>query len=465
MLRYITLSVLLAGISLSVLAQKDSSQRFSLKEAVEFAKRNNRALQNMKLDESNAKARVKQTLADGLPQVNGNVGFNNNFELQPFYFNLDPSAFLAFIPGADTLPKSGGGGGGSVTRAGAKITGSASLTASQLLFDGTYLLGLKAAREYVKLSQQLSAQSEIETETNVAKAYFLALITQENIRLVENNLKQVEKTWGEVKALYQNGFAEKIDADRLELSYRNLQIQRNKLADQQMITQQLLKMHMGMDVNQPIELTDKLDNLYQVNGMQSSANEKPNFSNRIEYKLLDQQVRLNELNLKRWKTGYVPTVSAMFNYSLNSFQTSFSPYTSGKAPWYSSSFLGIKMDIPIFDGFRKQSLIQQSRIELSKLQNNRKDLENSISLQTSQAQLSYNTALQQLDLQQKNVKLAEDIYRVTTAKYKQGVGSTLELSSAETEMKSAQVNYLNAVFELLSAKIELNKALGKNILN
>jgi outer membrane protein len=179
---------------------------------------------------------------------------------------------------------------------------------------------------------------------------------------------------------------------------------------------------------------------------------------------VSQQIRLNELNKKRYKAGYLPSLSAIYSYNMNSFRnSSFKPLTSDG--WYSSSFMGISLNMPIFDGFRKQSLIQQSKIDLQKLDNDRKNLENALTMETFQAQTNYETSVKQIDIRKGNMKLAEDIYRSVNLKYKNGVGSAFELTQAETDLKTAQVNYLTAVYELLVAKIELNKALGKTIIN
>lgn len=429
------------SLGAAAFAQKDSTgNAYSLKEAVEYAKKNNYSLQNAQLDEQAARQKVKETTAMGLPQVNGSLGFNNNFSLQPFFFGM-----------------------GDPIRAGAKITGNGGVTANQLIFDGSYLVGLQAAKEYVKLSKQVSAKSELETEISVAKAYYLVLIAEENIGLLESNLKQLEKTLSDTKALNKSGFAEKTDVDRLELAVSNIKLQKEKLIDQRELASKLLKMQMGISVNQSIRLTDKLETLYSAN-LQLNEKATANPSNRIEYQLVNQQIRLNELNKKRHKSGYLPSLSAIYAYNMNSFRnSSFKPLTSDG--WYSSSFMGISLNMPIFDGFRKQSLIQQSKIDLQKLDNDRKNLENALTMETFQAQTNYETSVKQIDIRKGNMKLAEDIYRSVNLKYKNGVGSAFELTQAETDLKTAQVNYLTAVYELLVAKIELNKALGKTIIN
>jgi outer membrane protein TolC len=432
-------AAILIGLGTRAFAQQDTAKAFSLKEAVEFAKQNNYSLQNALLDEQSAKQKVKETTAIGLPQVNANLGFNNNFQLQPFYFGF-----------------------GDPIRAGAKITGNGGISANQLIFDGSYIVGLQASKEYVKLSKQVSQKTEQEIEIAVAKAYYLVLIAEENMSLLESNLRQLEKTLNDTRALNKNGFAEKTDVDRLELAVSNLKLQKEKLSDQRELAFKLLKLQMGMNVNQDIKLTDNLEKLF-TSGIQLNEKGTATAANRIEYQLLNQQVRLNELNKKRYKAGYLPSLSAIYNYNLSSFRDgSFRPLTPDG--WYTSSFLGLSINMPIFDGFRKQTLIAQSRIDLKKLDNDKKNLENAITMETFQAQTNYETAIKQIDIRKGNMKLAEEIYKSVNLKYKNGVGSAFELTQAETDLKAAQVNYLTAVYELLVAKIELNKALGKTII-
>jgi outer membrane protein TolC len=459
------------------LAQKDTSMNFSLKQAVEYAKSNSYIVKNAKLDEKNAKAKVKETLATGLPQVNGAVNFNKNFQLTPFYFNLNLSSFTnSLTPAYEALLKGGlidtatllglsssPGEKGSVTRAGANITGNANITVNQLLFDGSYLVGLQASKEFVKLSQQFSAKTEQDAEINVSKSYYLVLIAEENISLLESNLSQLEKTLKDTRALYVNGFVEKTDVDRLELAVSNLKLQRDKLHDQKEIATKLLKMQMGIQVNEPIYLTDKLEDLYK-NNLVLTEKVTPNPSNRIEYQLLNQQVYLNKLNMKRYRTGFLPTLSAVYNIAGSSYRdANFNPLT--KFGWYSSSFVGVSMSVPLFDGFRKQSWMQQTHITLDKLENDKKNFENAVALETYQAQTNYESSIKQTEIRKSNMKLAENIYASVSAKFKNGVGSSFELTQAETELKTAQINYLTAIYDLMVARIELNKALGKPVLN
>lgn len=430
------------------IAQKDTSMNFSLKQAVEYAKSNSYQIKNARLDEVNAKSKVKETLAGGLPQVNGSLSFNNNFQLTPFYFNMN-------IPGFPVSKDP--------TRAGAKITGNGNINASQLLFDGSYLVGLQASKEFVKLSQQISQKTEQEIEINVSKSYYMSLTVEENIQLLKGNLTQLEKTLSDTRALFKNGFVEKTDLDRLELAVSELNLQIEKLFNTHETAIRMLKMQMGIPMSQTIYLTDKLEDLYSSFASLTEKN-TPNPSNRIEYQLINQQIRLNELNMKRYRVGFLPTFSAVYNFSENSFRGSnFKPLTNDG--WYSSSFLGVSMSLPLFDGFRKQAWMQQTRVELDKLDNNKKNFENAVALETYQAQANYETALKQVTIRKNNLQLAKNIHSTVSTKFKNGVGSSFELGQAESDLKTAQSNYLNSIYDLMVARIELNKALGKPVLN
>jgi outer membrane protein TolC len=335
----------------------------------------------------------------------------------------------------------------------------AKVQVNQLLFDGTFFLGLRAAKEYVELANNMIATTEAETELNVTKAYYLALITAENVTLVEENLKVIEKIYSDTKALKENGFAEKIDVQRLELQVSNLKIQLTRLGDQREITLKLLKFHMGMDVNKEIVLTDKLADL-MTKVMALDADGKITYNSRPEYKVLEQGQVLNQLNLKRYRVGYLPSLYGFASHQQQTFAVKGEIGNLGNK-FYGGTMVGLSLQIPIFDGLRKHSLTQQTKLQILQTQNNLLNLELAIQNEVFMARTRFQTVVLEVENQKKNMELADNIYKIAEAKFKEGVGSSFEVTTANNDKKMAETNYLNAIYDLLIAEISYKKAIGQ----
>jgi outer membrane protein len=434
----------LFGVNLAIAQQNNETKKFSLNDAVNFALKNNDSLKNAVLDEQIAQKKVKEITANGLPQINATSSLNHFIKVpsveipNPFLSPSNPSPTLSFPQG---IPYSWNN----------------TIQASQLLFDGTFFLGLKAAKEFVEMSQIDIKRSEIDVENNVTKGYYAALIIDENIQLFENTLKRIEKTYFDINELYKNGLVEKIEADRLRLTLANTQTQFSQLKDQKELVYYSLKMQMGLRVNDKIELTDKLNQL-MVTDNGTAANEKVNYENRIEYRKLLLAEKLNNLDKKRYQYGYLPSLAAFGNYTYNTFGVEFSNLGN---KFFDGTLVGAQLSLPIFDGLRKSAQIQQVKLNAQKLTNTKKMVENLIDLDRTNAQSRYERAKEQLVIQKDNFSLAQDIYNKSSLKLKEGVGSTLELTNADNDLKQAQTNYLTSIYNWLNAQIELKRAIGK----
>jgi outer membrane protein TolC len=396
------------------------------------------------LDEQIAQKKVKEITANGLPQINATSSLNHFIKVpsveipNPFLSPSNPSPTLSFPQG---IPYSWNN----------------TIQASQLLFDGTFFLGLKAAKEFVEMSKIDIKRSEIDVENNVTKGYYAALIIDENIQLFENTLKRIEKTYFDINELYKNGLVEKIEADRLRLTLANTQTQFSQLKDQKELVYYSLKMQMGLRVNDKIELTDKLNQL-MVTDNGTATNEKASYENRIEYRKLLLAEKLNNLDKKRYQYGYLPSLAAFGNYTYNTFGVEFSNLGN---KFFDGTLVGAQLSLPIFDGLRKSAQIQQVKLNAQKLTNTKKMVENLIDLDRTNAQSRYERAKEQLVIQKDNFSLAQDIYNKSSLKLKEGVGSTLELTNADNDLKQAQTNYLTSIYNWLNAQIELKRAIGK----
>ncbi len=418
-------------------AQSQEVKKLSLQEAVQMAKANNYNVQNTKLDQLAAEKKVNEILANGLPQINASGNFTNNVVIASNAINF--------------------GGQTTIIKFGQPFSATGSITANQLLFDGGFFIGLKAAKEYVNLAKLGVKLSNTEIEAAINKLYFAALISDAGVKMMERNVSLMGKTLSDLKEVYKAGLREKIDVDRLQLSYSNTSIQLDKLKDLLALSYMVLKMQLGMKVSDNIELTDNLEKLYSEQKALVAEN-KINYSSRLDYQLVDQQIKLQDYDKKRYQLGYAPSLFGIFSHQQNSFGQNFGDIGN---TWYNGTFWGLNLSVPIFDGLRKSSQIQQTKINKSKYENNKKNLENIIENEIVQARLKYTRSLEQLTLQKKNVDLAEDIYKQAKIKFENGVGSNIEMTSAENDMKNSQTNYLQAIFDLLNSQIDLKKSLGQ----
>ncbi|MBC3540935.1 TolC family protein [Rufibacter sediminis] len=491
MKKRISVSWLLLGWLLSLLSPNPvtaQEQAFSLPQAIQYALQNRPNLKTLRNQEQIDKAKVGEVRAIGLPQVNAGVDISNNFIQQKSI--VDFSAFggggqlnsFTITPqqlssGKDivltptyTVPE-GMSGPQAITFV-QPWTGAAALSASQLLFDGSYLIGLRAASTYTQLSKKSTQQGEIEVAEQVSKAYYSVLVAGEQIKLLDQNLARLDTLLRQTTVMNTNGFVEKLDVDRLKVSYNNLKIDRDKAQRLLALGEQLLKFQMGFPQTQPILLTDQLNE-------SSLANAKPRinysgfeYANRIEYSILETQRDLALLQQRNIKSGYWPRLLLNANYGYNGVGNSAGKLLDVKAGanntttrnWFDFGVVGVSLQVPIFDGLRKSYQVQQSRIQLENVKLGFEQLQQSIDLELRQSDVTVENTLSVLRAQRQNLELAEEIARVSRIKYQQGVGSNLEVITAETDLRAAQTSYYSALYDALIAQVDADRATGALLL-
>jgi outer membrane protein TolC len=423
-----------------------SQQNYSLREAVDYTIKNHISIKNAQLDILNADARVKEIKGIGLPQVNGNFNYTNNVVIPRF-----------FIP-AKTFDPNAGEGDVVAAEFGVANSGQAGVGLSQLLFDGSYTLGLKAADVYKELSKKALVQTKQQSAENVTKAYYGILVNEERMKLLSLNIGRLDSLLRDTKALNAQGFVEKIDVQRLEVQRNNLKTETKNVERLQELSYHLLKFQMGKRISETITLTDKLADI-NISEFTPENELDLKYGNRIEYSILQTQNRLAELDLKNQKAAVLPRVILSGNYGFSAGRPKFFDLVTKE--WFSSASVGFTVQVPIFDGFQRKYKVEQSRNNLQKVKQSFELLENSIDLQVKQGQITLKNAYETLQDQKANMELAKEIVRVTKIKYKQGVGSNLEVINAEISYKEAQTNYFTTFYNALIAKVDLDKALGK----
>jgi outer membrane protein TolC len=434
-----TLVIIVMQFSFSAMAQTKAQDtlKMSLSAAVEYAITHNPDLKNAYADLAIANQTVKEVQSIGIPQIKGQIGFQDAIQKQVFVFPINGIA--------------------TPIRVGNKYTTQASINATWLLLDGTYFLGLKAAKQFTDLSRRLASKTETDVKIDVAKTYLTVLIAKENVNLLNTSYNTIEKTYNQVKAMNKEGFTEALDVDRLKLQLNNISITRQKLNDQLQIVMGLLKIKMGMDPNQNIDLTDKIDELNNRFAIQDTSTQV-NFKARTDFQILQQQLVLNKMDVKRYQYGKLPNLAGAFTYQQSNFGE-----TLDYSKWYNNYFLAMQMNVPLFSGFSNDAKIQKAKIQQLKTETTINKVENMIQLEAKQTQLKYFRAMDYVMQQKENLDLANKILNTTTIKYNEGVGSNLELITASQELKTTQTNYLSAVYDLLVAKIDYQVAIGQTI--
>ena len=421
------------------------AQSYSLKQAVDYAITHQVQVKNSQIDLQNAGAKINEIKAMGLPQVNGSLALTNNIVLQ-----------RAFIP-AKIFNPAAADGELIAAKFGVDNSGFASVGLSQLVFDGSYLLGLKASSVYKDLAVKSVTQSKHQVAENVTKAYYGILVNEKRQGLLALNVARLDTLLKETRELNKQGFVEKIDVQRLDVQANNLRTELENVNRLQELSYALLKFQMGFPMEESIRLSESLEKV-ELATFNTNAAGDFNYANRIEYSILQTQENLAELDLKSIKAGYLPRLVLNANYGYNAGANAFSDLMTKQ--WFDNAAITVALQIPIFDGFSKKYKAVQSENNLQKVRQSYSLLKSSIDLQRSQASITMKNALESMKEQKANLDLANEISRVTRVKYQQGVGSNLEVLNAESSIKESQANYFTALYNALVAKVELEKANG-----
>ena len=438
----------LALCGLTGLGMAQSS--FSLDEAIAYGKSHNTAYSNAGHDVAIAQETVNQTLAMGLPQISASGNYQQYLTVPGSWiknsFSTQPGApeyiFLQFQQA---------------------YTSSANLSVNQLIFDGTYFVGLKASKEFVNLSQLQENLSEQSLKSSITKAYILVASLQKNQEFIQANKANINQSLQEMRALNKEGFTETLDVQRLELNYRNIVLQEEKLNMGIAMALNALKLQMGYPMNDELNISL---NLEQLNSSMSSIDaELNNFnpSTRLEYQLLNQSILLNEMDKKRYQMGYIPQLVGFYQHQETTQRPEFNFFQSNLTPnnnWVPSNAIGLSMRLTLFDGLKTPAKLREIDHKIEKGQNDLSQFQNAAWLQYQNARRSYELNLTQAEIQKESLDLAQDIYNKSLLKLKEGVGSSLEVTQAETELKAAQNNYLNAIYDLVLSKVDLKTAYG-----
>ncbi|MEP6596750.1 MAG: TolC family protein [Ginsengibacter sp.] len=432
------------------------------KQAVDYALKNSPQVKNALLDIQIQRQTNKEITAMAFPQINGNVNLN-------YYPNVAVQTFPNFIAAGTygVLLKEGikdGSGNPIQTPAnfgiieaqfGSKFTAGAGIDLNQLLFDGQVFIGLMAKKTSIEFQTKTAEITAEQIKANVYKIYYQLVVGRKQIKSIDDNIERFEKLLSDTREIFKNGFAEKLDVDKVEVQLNNLQTEKLKAENQIEAGYAGLKFLLSMSQKDQLILTDTLSEEELKTGM---LEENYNYNDRKEYQQLALLTKLSNFNVKRYQLSKLPTLALSGNYSKSAQRQKFD-FLQGT--YFTSSFIGLRLNVPIFDGGAKNARIEKAKLEVKKVQNNIEQLKLSIDNDVDQARIKMRTALVTMESQKRNIQLAEQVFRTTKLKYEQGLGSNQEIYNAQTELKVAQNNYYNSLYDAITAKIDYLKAAGK----
>ena len=421
-----------------------NAQQFSLEEAQQYAIEHSYQTQSIKLEVEKSQRKVKETISTGLPQVNATANYQNFIELPR---QLVPAEFF-------------GGKKGEFAEVvfGTEQQMGFDIRATQLLFDGSYFVGLQASKVYLELTKNDKRKTEAEIKQLVTQAYGNVLVTEENIKILKQNMENIKSNLEETKLLYENGFVEEQDRDQLELLFANAKNAYEQASRQKDISLSQLKFLMGIDINAEIELTDQLEDIIISNTEPALLTSEFDVKTHIDYKILNTQEQASKLLFKQEKSTYLPKLSAFASYQQNSYSNKFNFFDD--AHWFPTKLVGLSFSMPIFSSLGRNQRVQQAKIEMQQMSIAKKQMEQQLLLEIKNARSEYTFALNQFNTVKENLKLAERIYNKTKTKYEEGVNSSMDLTQANNQLLETQSNYINAALLLINAKSNLDKALN-----
>jgi outer membrane protein TolC len=433
-------------ITLMAFANKADAQiknEFSITQCVEYAYKNNLQVKNALLNIKSQEAINKEVTASALPTVTATVGGVNYLELP-----------VSLLPGEIF-----GGTAGSFipVRFGTKFNANASLQLQQLLFDGQVFVALQARRATIALQQKSAEVTEEMIKTNIHKIYYQLVVSKTQITLLDANIERLQKLEHDTRELYKNGFVEKLDLDKIAVQIANLQTEKLKATNAIEIGYIGLKTLLGMPVKDILILTDKISEEQIITDV--ASNQDYAYTDRKEFQAVSLGKKLNEYNIKRYQLSYLPTIAMSGAFTKNAQRNQFNFFKGGD--WFTTSFVGLNISTPIFDGFARKARITKAKIDLQQTENQLQNLRLTIDAEVTQAKMNFATAISTLSYQKKNMQLAESVYAQTKKKYEIGTGSNIEITAAQTDLVTAQTNYIGAMYSAIIARVDYLKATGK----
>ena len=425
---------------------QDTIPSLSLDQAIAYALEHNYSSINAERDIVDAQKQKWETIATGLPQINGAVSYQNQLK-QPV--SQIPAEFFGGEPG--TYQEVVFGQAQSM---------SATATLRQQIFDGSYIVGVQATKTFLEYSQNNKEKTELEVRKSVVEAYGNVLLARESVQISEKNKSTLEDNLYETKRIYENGLGDEESVDQLQITLSTVDNQLKNARRMEEITLQMLNLVLGLPIETPTILTENLDDLTQKEIDFGLIDSEFNIENNVDYKMAANLNEQRFLELKLAKSRALPTLNAFINYGGNSFSNDFNFLDSGQQ-WFGSSILGVDLNIPIFSSLGRSASTQRAKIALEKAKTQFTEAQAQIRLQLESAKSDYILAIEQYGTSKENLELAERIENKNQVKYEEGLATSFELRQAQTQLYTSQQEYLQSMVDVINKKTALENILNK----
>ena len=457
-MRILILTILIA------LSSTTSGQTLSLSVAEAQAKalETNRNAQISELEIEKAKRVVKETMAIGLPQIQGEGSFQNFLDIatQVLPDFISPSVYGVLVD-EGLLPDGSGGNPGLIpAQFGTEYSFSAGVSLNQMIFNGSYIIGLKAAKSYVDMSRLQKEKSDIDVKEEVARSYHTALMAEESARVVDESTLTLESMLVEIQALYTEGFVEEQDVEQMQLTLNRLKIQQQNALRQMTLTKQLLNFQIGLPLETTVILSDDVSSLTTDPSLEALLGIAPQTETHPEMLIIDQGILLQNLKVKEMKSRYLPTLNGFFNYQQQAQRNEFNFFDSTQ-DWFPSTVWGISLQVPIFTSGMRSNQVKQLAIDLEEFELQKELATDALTLSAFQSKSDYLFARENYAMEQENMEIAKRIRDKTLIKYQEGLASSFELNEIENQYLQTESRRIQASMSLLDALTNLKKAYNR----
>jgi outer membrane protein len=437
-------ALLIICFSLIANAQQNPKQNytFSLQQAIDHALINNYNAKNAVRDIEISKQKKWETTASGLPQINGSLGYQNNIELQK---SLIPAEIFGGTPG--TFAE---------VAFGTKQNAAASVTLSQLIFDGSYIVALQASKVYLEYYQNAKKKTDGEIRETVINSYGNVLLAEESIKILESNKVILEKNYTDINQIYKNGLGEQESVEQILITLASVKSNLKNVQRLKEISLKMLKLNLGIDINEDLKLTDNLDNLSKSNLDLVKSSTEFNVNNNIDYQIISSLVTQKKLLLKLEKAKALPSLGAALNIGTNAFSQEFT-FLNGSQRWFNYSNVGVNLNVPIFSSFGRRAKTQQAKIALEQSVTQQTEVEQMLKLGYEKAKSDFEFSIEEYATAKTNLSLAERIEKKQQIKFKEGLSTSFEFSEAQRQLYATQQTYLQSMVDIINKKAALEK--------
>jgi len=429
---------------------QETTTSFSLQEAIDYALENNRQVKNAARDVAAAKEQKRETIATGLPQIDGNINYQNFLKQQ---VQVVPGEIFGGTPG-EFIP----------VLFGTEQSASASVTLNQLIFDGSYIVGLQSTKVFLEISKNAKEKTELQVRESVINAYGNVLLAEESEAIFSKNRDVLWKNLEETTKIFENGLEEEESVEQLQITLSGIESLLKNATRLKNIAYQMFNVTIGIDINTSTVLTDTLENLALSSISLDLLNAEETIENNMDYKIAENDKVSKELLVKLEKSKALPQVSGFINAGYLGYDNEFN-FLKSSQEWYGFSSFGVNVNIPIFSSLGRTAKTQRTKIELEITEENLSELEQQLKLEIARAKSNYQFSIEDYEVKKQNLRLAERIEAKNQTKFFEGIASSFDLRQAQTQLYNAQSEYLEAMFDVINTKATLETALNTITLN